>query len=69
MTNFLLMKISNIEINDKWDNEGDNKWKEESRRWIFFLNPLNTCGVTGVVLLDFIDKVTFQGFKIKVHLF
>lgn len=32
MTNFLLMKISNIEINDKWDNEGDNKWKEESRR-------------------------------------
>jgi hypothetical protein len=29
----LLMKISNIEINDKWDNEGDNECKEELRRW------------------------------------
>jgi hypothetical protein len=28
----LLMKISNIEINDKWDNEGDNECKEELRR-------------------------------------
>lgn len=28
----VLMKISNIEISDKWDNEGDNKCKEELRR-------------------------------------
>jgi hypothetical protein len=30
---------------------------------IFLKNPLNTFGVIGVVILDFIDKVPFKGLK------
>jgi endo-alpha-1,4-polygalactosaminidase (GH114 family) len=41
---------------------GQWRWQQVQRR-IEKVKNLNTCGVTGVVYLDFIDKVPFEGLK------